>query len=314
MSRHGKGTRREARERARLQEIGVKLAVGGLGLFLAPAFIAPAMATALAPLRSVGLVGFVVGAGMLAWNWRSRTEASAADPAGASVDATRFPKQGKTWARPVGATPGLGRDVLPPSTRVTAPRPRPTQWSVDVFRAIEWRRFEAVVEALFAQAGFITKSQSHGADGGVDVWLYSRHQPDGSPVSVVQCKHWQTKPVGVDKVRELRGVMADKSAPRGQFAAMSGFTEEAVAYAKNNQISLLDVHALLGLIGQRPLEQQRHLLEVALEGEYWRPTCANCGTKMVERRPKSGGDPFWACQGYRKCRNRLPIRAQAGER
>ena len=77
-----------------------------------------------------------------------------------------------------------------------------------VFDAIEWRRLEALVEELFRQAGFITKSQSHGADGGVDIWLYSKHQTDGAPVSIVQCKHWSGKQVGVDKVRELRGVMA----------------------------------------------------------------------------------------------------------
>jgi hypothetical protein len=49
-----------------------------------------------------------------------------------------------------------------------------------VFRLIEWRRFEALVESLFAQAGFTTRSQSHGSDGGVDIWLHSRHQPDGA--------------------------------------------------------------------------------------------------------------------------------------
>lgn len=55
----------------------------------------------------------------------------------------------------------------------TTPYPRPTSWSTAVFDVIEWRRFEAVVETLFQQAGFETKSQSHGADQGVDVWLYS---------------------------------------------------------------------------------------------------------------------------------------------
>ena len=46
-------------------------------------------------------------------------------------------------------------------------------WSPAIFPAIEWRRFEAVCEALFALAGFETRSQSHGADGGVDIWLHS---------------------------------------------------------------------------------------------------------------------------------------------
>ena len=67
------------------------------------------------------------------------------------------------------------------------PQP-PTTWSAGVFAAIEWRRFEAVCEALFAQAGFETKSQPHGADGGVDIWLHSRNAE--GPVAVVQCKHW----------------------------------------------------------------------------------------------------------------------------
>jgi restriction endonuclease len=55
-----------------------------------------------------------------------------------------------------------------------------------VFDAIEWRRLEALVEELFSQAGFIAKSQSHGADGGVDIWLCSKHQTDGVPVSIVR--------------------------------------------------------------------------------------------------------------------------------
>ena len=92
-----------------------------------------------------------------------------------------------------------------------------------MFEVIEWRRFEAVVEALFRQAGFETRSQSHGADGGVDIWLHSRSVPDRA-VSVVQCKHWQGRRVGVDKIRELRGVMAAHGVKRGQFATTSTFT------------------------------------------------------------------------------------------
>lgn len=147
------------------------------------------------------------------------------------------------------------------------------------------------MEALFAQAGFETKTQSHGADEGIDVWLYSRNNP-GGPVSVVQCKHWNGKRVGVDKVRELRGVMAAKHVSRGQFATTSTFTEDAIAFAKDNGINLLDVQGLLALIAMRTRAQQHALLEVALEGEYWKPTCVNCGIKMVERSPRKGGAAF----------------------
>lgn len=177
-----------------------------------------------------------------------------------------------------------------------------------MFDIIEWRRFEALVEALFAQSGLETKTQSHGADEGIDIWLFSRSQP-GVPVSIVQCKHWNGRQVGVDKVRELRGVMAAKGVMRGQFATTSTFTAEAVVFAKDNGVNLLDAKGLLALIRTRTAEQQQALLTVALEGDYWRPTCVNCGIKMVDRTPKKGGNAFWGCLHFPRCKTTMPMRA-----
>jgi restriction system protein len=186
---------------------------------------------------------------------------------------------------------------------------RPSSWGTAVFDVIEWRRFEAVVETLFQQVGMETKSQSHGADGGVDIWLHSRQQP-GNPVGLVQCKHWSSKPVGVEKVRELRGVMAAKHVGRGIFATTTTFTADATQFGRENGIDLLDVDRLLALIGKRTPEQQRALLDVALEGDYWRPTCANCGVKMVERTSRESGNPFWGCANFPRCRHTLTMRSR----
>ncbi len=183
-----------------------------------------------------------------------------------------------------------------------------TAWGPEVFAVIEWRRFEAVVEKLFQQAGFETRSQSHGADGGVDVWLHSRHEP-GKPISLVQCKHWQGKRVGVDKIRELRGVMAAHEVRRGQFATTSSFTPDAVEFARANSINLLDVDALLALTSQRTPDQQRELLAVAYEGDYSVPTCVNCGVKLTRREPRGGGLAFWGCVNFPKCRTTMQVRA-----
>ena len=191
------------------------------------------------------------------------------------------------------------------------PRPElPERWSRDVFELIEWRRFEAVVEALFAQAGFETRSQPHGADGGVDIWLYSEHHTAGdAPVSIVQCKQWMRWKVGVKEMRELRGVMAQHGIVRGQFVTTSDFTADARAFAEANGIGLHDVDGLLRLIGSRHAKQQEALLRVAFEGEWWRPTCASCGIKLVERTAREGGRAFWGCENYpRGCTMRLPMR------
>lgn len=47
---------------------------------------------------------------------------------------------------------------------------------------------------------------------------------------------------------------------------------------------------------------------IAYEGEYWRPTCASCGVKMVERTARGKGDKFWGCAQYPKCRSTLQMR------
>jgi restriction system protein len=145
------------------------------------------------------------------------------------------------------------------------PTARPTAWGAAVFEVIERPRFEALVEALFEQAGFETKSQTDRAGQRVGLWLYSSGRPD-RPVGLVQCKHWYGKPVGVDRIRELRVVMAAKSVQRGFLATTSTFTDEAGTFARGNGIALLDVERLLETIAKRSPEQQRALLDVALDG------------------------------------------------
>lgn len=184
-----------------------------------------------------------------------------------------------------------------------------TTWSPAVFKAIEWRRFEAVCEALFTQAGFEARTQSHGPDGGIDVWLHSKNAQ--GPVSVVQCKHWLSKPVGVREVREFFGVMASHQLKRGTYATSSTFTPDASAFARNNGIHMLDGTGLLKLIATRTPEQQQALMALAFEGDYARPTCASCGTKMVERKSRKDSSMFWGCANHPRCRKTLPMARQA---
>ena len=117
--------------------------------------------------------------------------------------------------------------------------------------------------------------------------------------------------MGVDKIRELRGVMAARNVKRGQVATTSTFTLDAVAFAGENGVNLLDVGGLLGLIGKRTPDEQAELLAVAQEGDCWRPTCVNCGVKMVDKAPRKGGSAFWDCSNYPRCKTTMPMRANA---
>ena len=184
--------------------------------------------------------------------------------------------------------------------------PRLHEWTAAVFDHFEWRRFEALCEALYGQAGVRTESQSHGPDGGVDIWLYLQH---ASKPMIVQCKHWSRK-VAVDDMRAFFGVLKSHDLERGIFATSATFTADAAAFASANGISAQNRTGLLNLIASRFPAQQAALLEVAYEGEYWRPTCASCGVKMVVRQPKDDGALFWGCVNFAKqrCTSRIQLR------
>ena len=209
------------------------------------------------------------------------------------------PAPGKPRLEPAAAT-------APVAEPFAAPASTQTRWTDHVFSDIEWRRFEAVCERLFAQGGFEARTQSHGADGGVDIWLYSKNIE--GPAAVVQCKHWIGKSVGVKELREFFGVMASKGLKRGTFATSSTFTPAAIEFARENGINVLDGERLLALIGRRSQPQQEDLLAVAYDGEYWKPTCASCGVKMVGRTAAKGGSQFWGCTNFPKCRTTMPAR------
>ncbi|RYF55181.1 MAG: restriction endonuclease, partial [Comamonadaceae bacterium] len=255
----------------------------------------PITATLATALRPAGWAALAIGLVLLALHYGLRRTA-------ASSPAEQQPPRRANKVQSATAVATTAPQRASPSQSF-----QPAQhWSPAVLAAIEWRRFEALCEAFFAQAGLATRSQSHGADGGVDIWLQSKHM---SSPRIVQCKHWLGKPVGVKEMREFLGVMASHQLQSGTYVTSSTFTADATTFAKANSIQLQDGAALLKLIGQRTPEQQVALLAVAQEGEYWKPTCASCGTKTVERERKRDGSKFWGCSNYPRCKSMFPMRS-----
>jgi restriction system protein len=301
------------RERAR-QELAGKgwtaIVVGILLLVVLPGFMQGPIIGTLGPaLRPAGWAALAIGAVLLGLHYlvarkTAPQEAERVEQQALVVKAAHLTPPVAPRREPALApAPSLPT----PSSAEPAPQ-QEQQWSPTVFAAIEWRRFEALCEALYAQAGFTTRSQSHGADGGIDIWLHSKHS---DVPRIVQCKHWQSKVVGVKEMREFFGVMASHQLQSGTYVTSSTFSADAAVFAKANGIHAQDGPALLKVIGQRTPEQQAALLAVAYEGEYWRPTCASCGTKMVERSSSKSEGGFWGCANYPKCRGRTMPKPKA---
>jgi restriction system protein len=174
-----------------------------------------------------------------------------------------------------------------------------SQTSLDSLRALPWKRFEDVLAEAYRRRGYqVVETLGGGADGGVDLRL----RKDGQ-VIVVQCKRWKGKPVAVQVVRELYGVMIDQRASAAKIVATTNFTAEAVAFARGKPIELVDSKALQHLV--RGVQTSSRLTISTDEPDHLTPMCPSCNTPMVLREARRGafaGQKFWGCAKYPKCR------------
>lgn len=223
--------------------------------------------------------------------------------------------------------PPVSKPEPPPEPVKPAPEPRPadlyddwkksgedsirppdvdtSRWSLELLKALEWKRFEHVCAGYFEELKFRAKTVRAGPDGGVDIHLYAEGVQN--PGIIVQCKAWKSYKVGVKPVRELLGVMTADNVAEGIFVTTSTYTGEARQFAMGKNMHLIDGGELLVKLLTLPSEAQQSLLRLATEGDYYTPTCASCGIKLVPREPAAGGAPFWGCRNYPKCRTTMSI-------
>jgi restriction endonuclease Mrr len=102
----------------------------------------------------------------------------------------------------------------------------------EALREIHWRKFEEVVACLLDRSGFSASVQAGTRDHGIDVIAVQR-QPFGAQlILLVQCKQQKGK-VGVNVVRELYGVTAQRDATMALLATTSEFTTGACEFQRS---------------------------------------------------------------------------------
>lgn len=121
--------------------------------------------------------------------------------------------------------------------------------AVELIRALDWDRFEALVARLYAAMGYSTRLTRAGADGGYDIEA-TRSGPGKQERILVDCKR-HNKPVGVTPVRGMLGLVIEHRANKGVLVASSGFTRPARVFsASDARIELLNAKALVPLLNQ----------------------------------------------------------------
>ncbi|MBI2184681.1 MAG: restriction endonuclease [Thaumarchaeota archaeon] len=113
--------------------------------------------------------------------------------------------------------------------------------------------FEDLIEKLLIRMGFKTEGRKPTADGGIDIVAISE-EPILKGRYIIQCKKWQS-PVSVPVIRDLYGVVNAENANKGVLITTSNFTADAIEFARDKPIELIDGARLDELIRQHSLSE-----------------------------------------------------------
>ncbi|WP_420008486.1 restriction endonuclease [Xanthomonas sacchari] len=182
-----------------------------------------------------------------------------------------------------------------------------TRTTLESLAAGGWRQFELLVGEAFRRQGYaVEETGLGGADGGIDLIL----RKDGRR-TLVQCKQWRRRQVGVSVVREMFGLMAHHQADAVKIVCVGGYTADAAQFALGKPIKLIGGEQLLDMIQTAqhdsalgmPLDSRiEPALGSAIETFSQSPTCRRCGSVLVQRTNRRTGDAFLGCSQFPHCR------------
>ncbi len=175
------------------------------------------------------------------------------------------------------------------------------QWTPELLKRLEWRRFEELCAAYFETLGFRADLVGAGADGDGAIALYA--QGSKNAAIIVQCKPWTAYRVGIKPVKGLRGAMTSGNVGEGVLVTSGKFTQEARDFAVKEKISLIDGNELVDKMAALVPEKALALLKFATEGDFLTPTCPSCAIKMISRKSTTHGRRYWGCRNYPACKH-----------
>ena len=118
------------------------------------------------------------------------------------------------------------------------------QTGIDSLRQISWRQFEQLTGEAFRRQGYeIKETGLGGADGGIDLILRKNGR-----TTLVQCKQWQNRQVGVKIVREMYGLLLHHQAAAVKIVALGHYTNDAHRFVQGKPIELIDGGALIATV------------------------------------------------------------------
>jgi HJR/Mrr/RecB family endonuclease len=167
------------------------------------------------------------------------------------------------------------------SAQVEAARRRHlVEWTTDLWLLMS-DEFEWLVGETFAREGWTVREtgRQEGPDGNIDLNLANENER-----TIVQCKRWDSRLVGVDEIREFAGTLMREQlkGSNGVFVTLSDYTQAARTEAHEIGITLINGRELYSKIEKVrraepcPICQQPMVLDRSSRGWWFRCIASGC--------------------------------------
>jgi restriction system protein len=263
-----------------------------------------------APVISLFLLALALLSFIKSYKKKSAHNSVTANKMGSSKKRRRaIPNPNQTQRSPIQNPSIKTKNIEPTINRRERITPSPkaiVDLSIEILKSIEWFSFELLCKLFFESLGYNVTKTGAGADGGIDLILYTKNSLDKH--ALVQCKTSASKDIGVKVVRELFGVITSEKVNKGILISNTGFSKDAINFANSQGIDLVDVYKLWTMIDGLADEKKDNLVKFLGSIDYTTPTCPKCEVKLIERVSKNGkniGGRFWGCKNYPRCRSSL---------
>lgn len=193
--------------------------------------------------------------------------------------------------------------------QTTQPLLRPRKWSEELLHALEWRRMADVCQAFYQQKGLLVKELGVEVDGTVSALLYQSTHEEGTDLPAFALLYSRSRggaEIGLAAIQDVQAKMQTAGVGQAFFMGAWGFDGEARQAAKDLKITLVDDRLFLSMINRLSVDEQEHLLMLALDGDYFTPSCPACGLKMLARQNSQGR--YWGCRAFPRCKSTLGMR------
>jgi hypothetical protein len=158
-----------------------------------------------------------------------------------------------------------------------------SQWSLELLRRLDWRRFHDLAETMLSRAGYMVEGERSEEDGSRILSIRRGSRRENRADALLFLAGWEAFRISERHFANFVDEMERCQVSQGVLVTPGDFSAGAARAARSDKFELIDGDAFMATMQDLPESDLEWLLAVTTAGEFASPTCPQCGLKMQWR-------------------------------